>query len=270
MPRRPGQALRIGVAADSLTLVRTARWWGEPVSVLAEQRVDASAGAGPAALAGALAALLDGQDVKGWPVSFVVADELARLWEVTPPPASARLADLQAAAALRFFTLFGESPAAWQLEAAWDAAHSFVAAALPRGLLALLCDGARAHGLHVVAIAPQFIAGWNQWRGALKPGVWYGQVQGGVLTLGVTEHKRLRAVRAAAVPASADGAWLGQHLAREALRLECPLPSRIALAGQLPSAWRHTASAGPVVCAALATERDWSTGAHLATTGSAA
>jgi hypothetical protein len=268
MPRRPGQALRIGVAADTLTLVRTARWWGEPVSVLAEQRVDT--GAGPAALAGALAALLGGHDIKGWPVSFIVADDFARLWEVTPPPAAARLADLQAAAALRFFTLFGESTAAWQLEAGWDATHGFVAAALPRGLLALLCDGARAHGLHVVGIAPQFIAGWNQWRGALKPGMWYGQVHGGVLTLGVTEHARLRAVRAAAVPASADGAWLGQHLAREALRLDCPLPSRIALSGQLPDAWRHTASAGPVVCAALAGARDWSAGAHLAPTGSTA
>ena len=266
MRRRPGQALRIGVAADTLTLVRTARWWGEPATVLAEQHV----GAGPAALAGALAALLDGQGVRGWPVSFVVADDLARLWEVTPPPASARLADLQAAAALRFATLFGESPSAWQLDAAWDAVHGFVAAALPRGLLALLCDGADAQGLHVVGIVPQFVAGWNQWRGALKPGVWYGQVQGGVLTLGVTEQARLRAVRAVAVPEGADAAWLGQHLAREALRLECPLPSRIALAGQLPPAWRHAASAGPVVCATLAAARDRSSGAQLALTGSAA
>lgn len=268
MRRRFGQALRIGVSGTELALVKTSRWQGPALTVLARQALAAS---GPQAIALGLRQLLADGGYATWPVSFVLADELARIWQVTPPQTSGRLADLEAAAALRFQVLYGEPASSWQIAASWDAARPFVACALPRALRDVLAQAALEHKLKVVEIVPQFVAGFNQWRGALQPGSWYGLLHERVLTIGALHESCLGAVRASAVPEGAGGGWLGEHVAREALRLNLPLPDRMQLSGQVPPAWNDSAAAR-MPCALLggAGEPDWSGAVRLAATGSRA
>lgn len=258
MRRRFGQALRLGVSHDALALVQTSRWGREAV-LLAEQPY-------AAALPEALAAVLDGAGRNGWPLTIVLADDLVRLWQVTPPQDSARLADLEAAAAQRFQQLYGEPAAQWQFSAGWDAAHPFLAAALPRALLLALRHGAAAHKMKAVEIVPQFLALFNRWRDAVGPGAWFGVLHDGVLTLGACERGAIAAVRAVKVPDGAGAAWLAEHLDREALRLNLPPPERLQLCGDVPAAW---IGARAFMLGAEA-PRGWSAAARLAASGSAA
>ncbi|MES2321026.1 MAG: hypothetical protein V4633_02060 [Pseudomonadota bacterium] len=258
MRKRFGQTLRLGVSPQGLALCTARR---NTLDVIAEH----SFGAGTPGFEGIAAGvreLLAGAGCAGWPATLVLADELARLWQVVPPPGSARMGDLEAAAALRFQTLYGEPAGNWKLAAGWDAARPFLAAAMPRQLLTLLEEGAREQRVDLVEIVPQFVAGWNRWRGAVKAGAWYGLVQGRVLTLGALENNVVTAVRAAAMPDGADAQWLDAHVAREALRLNLPVPDRVAVSGHAPQAW-----SGSCILLAPAHGEKWSACAQLAATG---
>lgn len=250
MRKRFGQALRVGVAPQGLALVKTSRWNGAPLEVLAEHRFDGAAQPGFEAIGAALRQLLQEAKCAGWPLTIVLADELARVWQVTPPQDSARLADLEAAAALRFQSLYGEAASNWQIAAGWDAGKPFLAAAMPRHLLSLLQHAGAEQQLALIEIVPQFIAGWNRWCGALKPDAWYGLVQQGILTLGAVDGGSVRAVRACALPDGASLEWLGQHVAREALRLNLAAPARLQLSGAAPAAWNNS-SGGAFACSLL-------------------
>ncbi len=256
MRRSPGQALQLGVSGGAVSLLRTSRWQRDRVDVLAEQPV---ASAGHDVLGQALRALLQGRDVGGWPVCIVLADELCRLWQVTPPPQAARLADIEAAAALRFHALYGESPAAWQLTADWHAKNPFFAAAVPRALLALLDQVTQEHRLHAVQVVPHFVTAWNRWCRTLRAGAWFGQLHDNLLTLAAIDGKVLRAVRALQVPAGADHYWLTQMLQREALLLGLDAPALVQLCGVLPAALAKPAGTGQIATARL----DAGQGDHL-------
>lgn len=256
MRRGIGKALRIGVSKRAVALIATNRFRRVDVTVLGEQRCADSA---LDTIGGAVAGLLASADCKGWPVSFVVADELARMWQVTPPPGAARMADLEAACAFRFQSLYGEPPVAWCIAADYDPVLPFLAAALPRQLLAQFEQAARAHRLVTLETVPQFVAGHNRWRKWVKPDAWYGLVHEGVLSLGAGGM-----VRAIAVPEGADEAWLAGQLGREALRLNLPAPGRVALSGDVPAAWTNGS-----LCTALGLAADWSAAVRLAATGSA-
>lgn len=251
MRKRFGQALRIGVSRHALALVKTSRWSGAPLELVAEHRFEGAGEAGFEAIGAAVRKLLADANCAGWPATVVLADELARMWQVTPPPGSARLADLQGAAALRFQALYGEPAANWQMSAPWDAGAPFLAAAMPRHLLALLTHAATEQKVALIEIVPQFIAGWNRSAAQLKAGAWYGLVQQGVLTLGAVDNGALRAVRAAALPDGASLDWLAQHVAREALRLNLDAPARVQLAGEVPAAWNSSTGAA-LACSLLA------------------
>lgn len=252
MRRALGQALRIGVSGTAVSLVRTSRWRGAPATVLAEHVFAPGAEHPYDAIANALRALLGEQKLAGWPAGIVLADELVRLWQVTPPAGAARLADIEAAAGLRFHALYGEAPALWQITADWDARHPFFAAAVPRALLGVLGQVAREHGLAVVEIVPHFVAAWNRWRGALKPGAWFGLLHQRLLTLAAIEGGRVRAVRALPVPAGADHGWLSQALTREALLHQLEAPPLLQLCGAPPAQWSAAVGhPGQIPCAAL-------------------
>ncbi|RSZ57128.1 hypothetical protein HF313_10460 [Massilia atriviolacea] len=266
MRRRFGQSLRVGIAPGAVALLKTSRFGGHAPELVAELAFDG--GSDPASIAATLRQLLDG--CASWPVSIVLADELARIWQVTPPAGSARLADLEAAAALRFQTLFGEPAGAWQLAAGWDAARPFLVAALPRQLLASIGQVCAAQRTPLVALAPQFVAGFNQWRASLKAGAWYGLVQQRVLTMAAIEDGAIRAVRAAALPDGADCDWLAAHVAREALRLNLSVPARLSVSGHAPAAWSKGATHPALACQLLGQGQGggWSDCARLAATGS--
>jgi hypothetical protein len=248
MRRSPGQGLRLGVGTGAVSLLAASRWRADKVGVLAELPV---AGAGGEALGTALRALFAGQDVAGWPVTVVLADELCRLWQVAPPPGAARLPDIEAAAALRFHALYGEGPAAWQVTADWHSTEPFFAAAVPRTLLALVDAVALENRLHVVQVVPHFVTAWNRWCRAIRPGAWFGQLHDGLLTVAAIEGRHLRAVRALQVPPGADHYWLTQMMGREALLLGLDVPAQVQLCGALPAALASPAGAGQVAVARL-------------------
>ena len=256
MRRAIGQSLRIGVSGFAVSLLRTSRWRGEPLTVLAEHAFAPSSEHPFDAIANALRALLGEQELGGWPVSIVLADDLTRLWRVTPPPGAARLADIEAAAGFRFQSLYGEAPAAWQISGDWHATRPFFAAAVPRALLAVLRLVAQEFKLHVVGIEPHFITAYNRWRRGLKPGAWFGLAHDNLLTLAAIEADGagIRAIRALPMPAGqgADQYWLGQTLKREALLLDMEAPQLLQVCGAAPAVWSKPASnPAHIACTAL-------------------
>lgn len=264
MRRRFGQALRLGVARGAIALVETRRWGGTPLALLAETALAPDAFETAGGIRDALAKVLDG--APAWPLSVVLADDLVRLWQVTPPRLGARLADLEAAAAQRFGLLYGESAAGWSLRAGWDPVRPFLAAALPRALLGAIEHGAAARKMALREIVPHFVAALNRHHPALKADAWFGLVHDQVLTLGATDGDGIRAVRASALPDGADAAWLAEHVARESLRLNLPAPQRLQLCGSVPPAW----FGAHVSALASAAPAGWSCAALLAASGSAA
>ncbi|WP_051959477.1 hypothetical protein [Janthinobacterium sp. RA13] len=244
MRRGFGQALRLGVAAGKVSLWRSSRWrapaW-TPLGEAAYAPDDAPHG-DFAALGQALEQILPVGQYARWPLSVVLDDALARLWQVDMPQGAARLADIEAAAALRFQSLYGDAPGLWRSSGAWDARAPFFCA-VPRALLAQLTRVAAERKLALIFITPQFARHWNRWHGALKPGAWFGQLQEHVLTLGVRHEGRLRAVRALPVPPGAARDWLAQTLAREALLQGVPAPALLQLCGAAPAGWLTPAQA---------------------------
>ena len=279
-----GQALRLGVARDGVALLRSSRWRGAPLTLLAERACavpdNTHGGADFTALALALDQVLAGADCAGWPLSVVLDDDLARLWQVAPPQGAARLADLRAAAAMRFQALYGEALEGWKMVAGWHPRVPFFGA-LPLALLDVLERGAAAHKLCIVGVVPHFVDAWNRWQGALKPDAWFGVLHGSLLTLGACEGGRLRAIRTLALPHGAEHYWLTQMLAREALLLDLAPPAQLQVCGPVPAAWRQGAAnpanpAHPAHPACVALERDtpavqaWPAAALLARSGSRA
>ena len=264
--RLPGQALRLGVGHDSLALVRTSRLFGARRELVAEARVDVHA---PAALAQGLRTVLGGAGWAGWPLTVVLADELARMWQVTPPPRAASPADLEAAAAMRFTHLFGAASGGWTFAADWQAGQPFLAAALPAVLLDSLAQAAREARCPLVEVVPQFVAALNGWRRLRRPGAWFGLVHGQVLTLAAYDGRQLAALRTAMVPPGADRAWLDGHVARDALRLGLPAPGLLQLCGAAPQGW--AGAGGKLACILFEDGAAGQAGAvRLACTGSAA
>jgi hypothetical protein len=266
MRRAIGQSLRIGVSGQAVSLLRVSRWrlgrGGEAVTVLAEHAFPPTAEHPFDAIAQALRALLGELELGGWPVSFVLADELTRLWHVVPPAGASRLADIEAAAALRFQSLYGEAASAWHIAADWNARQPFFAAAMPRTLLAELRLVAQEYKLAVVAIEPHFVSAWNRWHAVLKPGAWYGVVHDKLLTIAAIGHgahgtqgthaAAIHSIRTLAVPNGADHYWLTQMLAREALLHDMEPPALLQACGALPAGWmRPPADPSHVQCVAL-------------------
>jgi hypothetical protein len=262
-----GQSLRIGVSRHAVVLVKASRFGKVRPEVLAELALGGAGMPGFDAIGAALRQLLTDAACAGWSATVVLADDLARIWQVTPPAGAARLADLEGAAALRFQSLYGEPAANWKLAGGWDANKAFIACALPRALLDMLAAVAAEQQVTLVEIAPQFVAGWNRWHRELKPGAWFGLVHNGVLTLGAIDAGQVCAVRASAVPEGASVDWLGQHVAREALRLNLAVPQRLQLSGRGNPAWNN--SSGAFACAWLSPQIDTarSPAAQLAVTG---
>jgi hypothetical protein len=271
MLKRLGQSLRIGIGRDSLCLIRVSRWHGPRLSVLAEQDFDAQDSDMAQRLEPQLQQMLSDIDCAHLPTTVVLADDLVRLWQVTPPQGSSRIADIQAAAALRFQSLFGETLSGWQMSADWDASQAFFAAALPASLTAVLNRQAQQHQLALVEIAPQFILAWNRWHAALKPGAWFALYHENLLTLGVPDGQKLSAIRNILVPPSADQAWLQTHLGREALLLNIPVPTHLQMCVSLPAIWSDLNGKSGIICSRLEPRQDGisplSSGAALALTG---
>jgi hypothetical protein len=266
MRRRPGHALRVGLAPQGVALVRTNAWQRGQGAVLAERVFGR---ASQAEIFGQLHQLLETLSPAGWPVSVVLSDELVRMWQVAPPPSTSRVSDLQAAAALRFQALFGAPASAWKISADWQAEQPFLAAAVPLTLLQQLQDAASAHRFHLVEIVPQFVAALNQWRKRRRARAWFGAVHNGVFTVAAFDDGALAALRATPVPVDADREWLDSFVARETLRLGLESPQCLQVCGAAPALWRGEAASSPFACQLLdaGVDESWSAIARLAVTG---
>jgi hypothetical protein len=269
MRSAPGTALRIGLAPSGAALVRTGWWRRGHASLLAERQFGA---AGMDGLAQQLRQLFQEAPPAGRPVTVVLSDELVRMWQVTPPAGASRMADLEAAAAMRFQALFGAPAALWKISADWDAARPFLAAAVPLALLAQLEQAAHEHRFHLVEIVPQLVAALNQWRKLRRPGAWFGLVHAGVLTIAAYEGRALSAVRAATIPDAAGREWLDSLVTREALRVGLERPERLQVCGPAPAIWSDNTGSPQFACSLLDAgqpDASWPDAARLACTGSA-
>jgi hypothetical protein len=266
-----GTSLHIGLSKNAVGLLRTWNWPRRRSELLIERTLDASS---QQAIANGLRAALVDANCSRMTATVVLADDLTRLFMVTPPNNAERLRDCHAAAAMRFQSLYGEPPHDWKIDADWDARHPFLACAVSRSLLAALQQMSADSRLTLIGIVPQFIAAWNRWQRRKADGAWYGTMHGDTVTLGVIAAHRLTDIRRMTVPADAhhDEGWLSDQVTREALRLALPLPSRIHLAGSAPDRWFADSARTPV-CARLEANLDVlafageSAGVALACTG---
>ncbi len=172
-------------------------------------------------------------------IDVVVADAFCRLFVTKPPSNVSRRADLDAAVALRFQNLYGESATDWLLRADWQVDAPFITAAIPQALYGGLCDIARAFKLRIVHLAPACITAWNRWRRAVIVGDWFGEVSNTQLTLIAFDGARIQHVDQQPLDNVATAApdWLTGFVQREALQLNLSMPSRILCGGHVPSAW---------------------------------
>jgi hypothetical protein len=249
-----GTSLRIGLSKNAVGLLRTWNWPRRRSEMLIERTLDANS---QEAIAEGLRAALADAHCSHMNATVVLADDLTRLFMVTPPSNAERLRDCHAAVAMRFQSLYGEPPHDWKIDADWDARHPFLACAVSRALLAALQQISADSGLTLIGIVPQFIAAWNRWHRSVADGAWYGTMHGDTVTLGVIGGHRLTDIRRMTVPAQAhhDEGWLSDQVTREALRLALPVPSRICLAGSAPDRWFADRGRTPV-CARLEANLD--------------
>lgn len=247
-----GTALRIGLSRTGIALLRTSGWMRTRVDLLSDIALPEGEFVSPDRLAAGLSGLIAESKCSNLPATVILADELVRLFMVTPPRNATCLQDCRTAAEMRFRSLYGESAADWQLQADWDVGQPFLACALPNPLLDVLRQVANAHRLTLVEIVPQFIGAWNGWHKSLSGASWFGVAHENLLTLGVISERRLSAIRSTSVPADGwqDQHWLPEHLGREALRLNLTVPQQLQVCGQVPGQWTSQAI-GSVTCVRL-------------------
>jgi hypothetical protein len=239
MRNRFGKALRIGLSKTGVTVVRTSGLLQTRSEILAELVIADKDDNTSAAVVTRLGALLGDMDCARMPADIVLSDTWVRSWMVAPPQNAASLADCRAAANARFQVLFGESMADWELQADWDARRPFLACAVPRKLLAALLQAASDNRLVLRTVAPQFVVAWNRWRASLQEGNWFGVLGREMLTCAVLGRHGPVTLREVALPdeAARDQRLFPEILAREALRLNVPMPTEIRLCGQVPADW---------------------------------
>lgn len=264
-----GRPLHIGLAPDCAALITASRWRRSRVTVLGERSFVHNAD--PVSIGRQLGCLLECAGVHGLAANLIVSDEFARMWAVTPPAGTTCMADLEAAAALRFHALFGEPHLDWKISADWNARMPFLAVAMPTSLLAQLERNARAHRIRLVKIVPRVVAALNGYRALRRKGAWFGLVDAEVLTLSVFDGDAFVAVRTARLPIGANREWLDTLVEREALRLGLVLPPLLQLSGQVPTGWHSETGRLEFKCILLNARSEAKTGpVRLACTGIAA
>lgn len=258
--------LRIGISKNAIALMLVSGWFKPRSVLLAEQNFADSSAVTIEQIALTLRAMLTASACRGLPTSIVLADTYSRMLMVTPPQNASRREDCRAAAAQRFFTLYGEPASGWQISADWHARRPFLACALPRDLLNMLAQIGAQFDLKLLALTPQFIAAWNRWHRQIEADSWFGVVHADALTFAVQQRRRIVAVRSMPMPIASWDApdWLPQQLAREALRLNLPAPQRLQMCGALEADWL-TRTIGALVCTRLdATPNKWQSSSQSA------
>lgn len=227
---------RLGITATSAALLENSGWQHKQTKQRG-QRIYAPV---TSELWGDLRAelneLMDSATGTNRPLAIVVADQWVRLFVVTPPRNARSLKDCEAAAAMRFQELYGDSARQWKIRANWQATQAFVACAMPASLFEVLLTTANAHRMTLTSVAPHFVAAWNRWFHRLDGKGWFGVAQENSLTLAVINEGTICAIQTLALPDHAwrDPQWLTAQLARQALIGNVPATQKCQLCGHLP------------------------------------
>lgn len=189
-------------------------------------------------------------------VPVVLPDAWCRLFVTTPPSNMASRADCNAAVAMRFQRLYGDSAADWVLRADWHVTKPFMAVALPLALHRDFLVVCQAFKHRIVVMVPESIAAFNQRCRAVIAGDWFARISARDLTLVVLDGAQLRHIVQHQLDAAAqcDADWLTHFMQREALRLNLSIPKRIICVGDVPPAWLTAA-----LCAETETETETAT-----------
>ena len=244
--------LRIGIASNGISLLRSSGWPQRTHQILAEESIANGGTLTQVQLAALLEKLIQAANCDGLNTEFILADELVRLFMVTPPLNCSRLDDCRAAAHMRFQALYGEGAKDWYIEAEWDPQFPFLACAMPRALRADLLKITQTHHLTIKSLLPNFISTWNRWHRQLISDAWFGMVINKNMTLAIVDQGRLCGVRTAPLPDQAwsDPQWLPDYVSREALRMNVPAITTLQVSGSFPAHWIDN-KVGPVNCIKL-------------------
>lgn len=245
-------ALRIGLSRTGVAVTHMHGWMRRHTELVTETSLSGDDFASAERLASRLGSVIADNQCSHLRVSLILADDLVRLFMVTPPGNASHLQDCRSAADMRFQSLYGDPPSEWRIQADWDADQPFLACAIPDYLLAAMQQVANEQHLTCIEIVPRFISAWNQWRNALVDTAWFAVAHNCQLTLGAIAARRLSAIRTVAIPDEAwrSPNWLPEHIAREALRLNLTSPQQLQLCGDVPGHWVEQAF-GSVTCRRL-------------------
>jgi len=238
MLKRFSQSLCIVLDAGSISLVLQQGWLRPTATLLSRKSWNLPSRPGDG-LSEVLNALLSDASLRHLPTRVVLSDVLVRTWRVQSPRNATRIQDCEASVAMRFHSIFGESPDDWLLSFVPEASHAFMAWAVRRSLVNDLSQVLRNHQLHLLCIEPEFIVLWNHWQPRLPANAWLGIYTSDSLVLGVVHAGRLEGVRRLPLAALAhqDAVWLSQSVQREADRLDLPAPAAMGLCGSVPKPW---------------------------------
>lgn len=171
---------------------------------------------------------------------IVLSDEWARYFIVTPANNTQSMADCMASAQMRFHTLFGEAPAAWQIQAAWQARQAFLACALPQALLTMLEKVCHAHARKIISVQTHLLATCTQFAKQIEANAWLLHFAEHSVQILALQHGQCKTVQSSYLPADfwQTPGSLQLLVQREALRWQVAAPSTITLAGQYARNWQ--------------------------------
>jgi hypothetical protein len=229
-------SLRLSITPTAIVLRQSSGWWNARMRIVAECALSKEARHSPQLLTGELARVLKDAACANKPITVVLADELVRMFMVTPPLNTTSLEDCQAAMSMRARHLYGEDISNWELQADLQANQAFLVCAMPAWLLSAIKKLTNEHRLTLLSIMPHFVTAWNRWYTDLHDDGWFGICHGNTLTLAALHQKKLGVVRTLPIQAAVwqDPQWLSAQLTREALRINMPIPHRIQLCGAVP------------------------------------
>jgi hypothetical protein len=250
-------SLTIQISQQGVKLTRERGCWPRRSEVLADHawrdtELENSLESVANLIATRLPQILLETECKKMPLTVVFSDACFRMWMVTPPQNVSSFSDCQAAASLRFLSLYGETTNDWEIAADWDAALPFLACALPRSLLKAVREVAEEFQLTLLDVLPQFTWQWNRWRKQIAAGAWFAVLNQQELTLAIIAQNRILTLRSIDLTAASheNKTWLCQYLKRESLRLNLPQATQLQVCGAVPDAWL-VATDGGVLCSRL-------------------
>nr|WP_315484280.1 hypothetical protein [uncultured Undibacterium sp.] len=173
-----------------------------------------------------------------------LSNNFVRFFVVTPPSNASRFQDCQAAAEVRFHSLFGESPSKWMMSADWQLNHPFLASAIPNSAMVGIKKIANEHHLSILKIEPQLITHLNRLPQKKLPNCWLASFSGGMFELVMMSEAGIQVIRKMTYSNESiqDKHWLRDTIQREAFRHSIEIPKTFYCGNQPSRVWMNPVS----------------------------